>query len=156
MNQIYCASCGAKAIYEVVKPKFCGACTAPFDAAFAGAAAPQVTVTTVAAPVHRPQQAAAPVSRARAALSRLNVNQPPVQNDDPDEVEEVDADKEEIFARAEELAQTISPADFICGVDEGEAKKRTWSDILREVAANPPASTGPAPKARVSRVRRKT
>lgn len=92
MSKIFCTECGHPNLYEVAKPKFCAGCGTSMGAAFG-------VVTT---PAQR-----APVKTTKSRLA------PAPEPDDGEEFgPEGMVDMDEVTARAEELSQTISAADF--------------------------------------------
>lgn len=142
MNTLYCASCAAANRYEIVKPKLCQSCHKPVEGTFISTAPVAVSHTPVSIPPTRSSYPS-PI-KARSTFTRANLRggeRAPLVGAPVQQVEESDfgpeehyTDKDEIYARGQELAQTISADDFMVGSleVEGGAKTFKFADLVRE------------------------
>lgn len=156
MNSIYCSSCGAKALYEITKPKFCGACTAPFEA---GLIVPSISANVIPnhqvtiAPVVRPTYPSL-LNKSRPLPARARHAAPIQEQSDDDGFgrDDTHIDKDEIYARGQELAQHISASDFLCGTGEDAPKSFNYGQLVREAQGG---NAVPSPKNKAPKQRRK-
>lgn len=144
MQTLYCASCAGASKFEGIKPKFCGLCGQPFDKAFVAE--------------KFPQSSPSPSPVAKASTNRFaRPSRPAHTRPEPQEIEggeeefgeESYTEKDEIYARAQELAQGISASDFMVGTDDSDGRTFKFEDFVREAQSKQPAQpVAKAPRAR--------
>lgn len=161
MNTRYCskAGCGHANQYTAIKPKFCGACGQPFDAAFAFVAPAAPVEQPIRAPAARPQHPA--TRQPRTFQSARDQRRAPIaetqyeESGDNDHFDDSPADRDAAFAEAQEIAAGLDPNSFGIGTSEKPQVFR-FGDIpnLRDAATKMASGDGGDAKKRAPRTKK--
>lgn len=163
MNTRYCPSCGSPNQYTAVKPKFCSACSKPFDAAYAAATLVSTSSTTNV-PTEEPTKITGRTVRdARGNVKVLPARHPAARQPPPHEEyeggeegdENTPYDREQALAEGQELANTINANVFGLTINrednDGTVVRFSQLPNLVQAATAMAKSAGKAPRKRAKK-----